>query len=446
MTAKPSAPGLLLLIADDWSPLAGCWGTPGLATPNVDRLAERAVRFDAAHCTTPSCAASRATLLTGLHSHQHGQYGHCHGRHGFSTHADVDSLAVLLQRAGVPSALIGKDHVAPRTVYPFSFHERASPWEIAPSADALAGFLRGVEGGPFFATVASMYPHRTGGDFEPATGDDSARNDTPVDPGGVEVPGFLPDTPAVRREYAAYLRFVQRFDRFVGRMLETLDASGRGGDTLVVLLSDHGMPFPGAKASSTQAGHRCPLLVAAPGGAAGVCDRPVDWTDLYPTVREWLRLPEPADPFARVGRSLLPLLDDPDAAHRGFAFFSHQTHEATNFWPYRAAVGGRYKLVRHLRPETPLPMPSDLFDSVAWAELRRLGLDEQLRRFDPEALYDLAEEPWERRNLIADPACAEAAATLRSALRAFRLETRDLWLEVDHQEGRLPERPGFLGG
>ena len=440
----PRTPGLLLLIADDWSPLAGCYGTSGLHTPHVDRLAGRAVRFDAAHCTTPSCAASRATLLTGLHSHQHGQYGHCHGRHGFSTHADVDSLATLLQRAGVPSALIGKRHVAPASVYPFSHGEQASPWEIAPAADRLAGFLGGAAGRPFFATVASLYPHRTGADFDAAIGDDLARDDAPLDPDAADLPGFLPDTPAVRGEYAAYLRFVRRFDRFVGAMLRVLEESGRGDDTLVLLLSDHGMPFPGAKASPSQAGHRCPLFAAAPGGAAGACGRVVDWTDVYPTAREWLGLPEPADGFPRVGRSLLPLLTDPSAEHRPHAFFSHQTHEVTNFWPYRAALGPRHKLVRHLRPEVLLPMPTDLFDSTTFAEVRRLGLEQAVRRFPEEALYDLEADPWERHNLIDDPALAPAADALRAALLGFRLETRDPWLELDHQAGRLAQRPAFL--
>ena len=64
---------VLFIIADDWSPIARCYGNGVIKTPNVDALAERGVVFDYAFCTSPSCAVSRACILTGQHSHTHGQ-------------------------------------------------------------------------------------------------------------------------------------------------------------------------------------------------------------------------------------------------------------------------------------------------------------------------------------------------------------------------------------
>ena len=80
---------VLLLIADDWSPLAGCYGSRVIKTPKVDALAHRATRFTNAYCTSPSCAASRANILTGHYSHTHGQYGHSHSIHNFHTAAST---------------------------------------------------------------------------------------------------------------------------------------------------------------------------------------------------------------------------------------------------------------------------------------------------------------------------------------------------------------------
>ena len=66
---------VMFVIADDWSRIAKCYGNDVIRTPNIDAFAERGVVFDYAFCTSPSCAVSRACILTGQHSHTHGQYG-----------------------------------------------------------------------------------------------------------------------------------------------------------------------------------------------------------------------------------------------------------------------------------------------------------------------------------------------------------------------------------
>ncbi|MEE2910645.1 MAG: sulfatase-like hydrolase/transferase, partial [Candidatus Poribacteria bacterium] len=63
---------VLFLIADDWSRIAKCYGDSIVQTPHIDQLAEQGVVFDYAFCTSPSCAVSRACILTGQHSHTHG--------------------------------------------------------------------------------------------------------------------------------------------------------------------------------------------------------------------------------------------------------------------------------------------------------------------------------------------------------------------------------------
>ena len=94
-----SCSSVLFIIADDWSPIARCYGNRVIKTPNVDALAERGVVFDYAFCTSPSCAVSRACILTGQHSHTHGQYGHCHGIHGFRTHESIQSTPPPIRTA-----------------------------------------------------------------------------------------------------------------------------------------------------------------------------------------------------------------------------------------------------------------------------------------------------------------------------------------------------------
>ena len=83
-------------------------------------------------------------------------------------------------------------------------------------------------------------------------------------PEEIIVPNFLPDVPAVREDLADYYESVSRWDAVVGAVLDALDASGRADETLVFVTTDHAMPFPGAKASSFDSGHHCPLLISSP--------------------------------------------------------------------------------------------------------------------------------------------------------------------------------------
>lgn len=442
-----SVRGVVVVIADDWSPIAGAYGCDEVHTPAIDALAEQSTVFHQAFCTTPSCAASRANLLTGQYSHTHGQYGHCHGVHGFQTLDHVSTLPARLKDAGVRSGLFGKKHVAPPAAYPFDVCDQSEPWRIGPIADHARRFLQACDGQPFYLHLASTYPHRRGATFDPSIGDASLHEtDVTYDPDALTLPGFLPDTPEVRDDFAAYYRFISRFDRFVGEMLDVLDASGRANDTMVVLMSDHGMPFPGAKGSSFDTGHRCPLIIRDPRRPhRRDCDRLVNWSNLTPTVLDWLGInPEPQLPEP----SLMPLLDRPDAEGFDRVFFSHSFHEITNYQPYRAIRTDRYKLVQNLAWQLPgeVALPSDLFASPTWQAVRHRRLTHtgqrpvaSLLRRQPEELFDIRDDPWEARNLCDDPGMADTLSTLRQRLTEFRQRTRDPWLQADHQLDRRAE-------
>ena len=110
---------IVLIVTDDQSPDAGCYGNQVIQTPHLDKLAEDGVTLTNAFCTTASCSASRSVILTGLHNHANGHYGHEHAYHHFSSFQQVKSLPVLLKQAGYRTARSGKYHVAPETVYQF---------------------------------------------------------------------------------------------------------------------------------------------------------------------------------------------------------------------------------------------------------------------------------------------------------------------------------------
>jgi len=448
MKTAPARSNVLLLIADDWSPLARCYGNPVIRTPNIDALAERATVFDHAFCTTPSCAASRANVLTGLYAHQHGQYGHSHGVHHFRTHEHLAdrTLPGVLGARGVFTGLLGKSHVAPLSVYPFDVQEHGEASSARDLRARTERFLEAAGDRPFFLQVASSFPHRTGGTFDPAhAGEEHCPTDASYEPGEVIVPDWLPDHPRVREDLAAYYTFVSRFDHFVGQVLEALKVRGALETTTLILTSDHGMPFPAAKASPYESGHHCPLLIARPGAAPGRSAALVNWCDLYPTICHALDVdPPPGLP----GRSLLPILETPEPAGWDRTFYAHNFHEITNYAPYRVVRERRLKLVHFLAPELPLSLATDLFDSPTWQCVRGENLAHMGRRrtadvlhHDRFELYDLENDPCETTNLAAAPAWAADFERLRGVLTAFREDTGDPWLELDYQRGEIEHRP-----
>lgn len=439
MTAQRN---VLFLIADDWSRIADCYGNSVVHTPRIDSFAREGAVFEQAFCTSPSCAVSRACILTGYHSHTHGQYGHCHGIHGFSTHPHITSTLSGLKAHGYATACIGKKHVEPPSVYPFDFEPEVNARNGVELARAARDFWSSHPDQPFYMHVGFTDPHRAGRGF----GNERPYSDVPetqYSPDDVVVPPYLPDVPDVRADLAEYYQAVSRFDFGVGCLLDALEESGRADETLVIVTTDHAMPFPGAKASFFDSGHHCPFILRAPGiTTPGTHSQSlINWTDIRPTLHDWCGVPAPED---LPGRSLLPGLADPSVPDWEYTFFSHCFHEVVDYNPYRVLRGRRYKFVRNLAAGLTTMLPTDLFRSTTWTAVRRDAIPSMGERptrhvitREPEELYDLEADPTESVNRIDDPDLQEVAAQMRTQLYQFRRDTADPWLEVDFQEGRI---------
>lgn len=435
----------ILIIADDWDRISRCYGNPIIHTPNIDRFAQGAVMFDHAFCTTPSCAASRACILTGRHSHTHGQYGHCHGREPFRTAEDMVTIPRVTTEAGVFSGIIGKSHVAPmENVYPFSFVELGDLYKPHLFGERVARFFEECGGRSFYLHVAFGDPHRRGPDCGFHNDFEIPGFDQPhYDPDEVIVPGFLPDEPEVRRDLAEYYGAVSRFDHGVGLVLDALEKAGREEDTMVIVTSDHGMPFPGAKASSFDTGHHCPLLISTPdlkkpGSRNSAL---MNWVDLAPTIYDWCGLQGPED---LPGRSLLPVLNNPDSSGWDDTILSHSFHSVIDHHPYRILRGRKYKLIYHCATETDPHLPSDLFRSATWQCIqdKRLCMmggrsTERLFCWDPVELFNVEDDPLETVNLAVRPEYRTLVEEMKARLFDFCQKTGDPWMEVAFQRGDL---------
>jgi N-sulfoglucosamine sulfohydrolase len=329
--------------------------------------------------------------------------------------ADYDHhLVHTLRDAGYWSALIGEQHLSSdpedigydRVVEIDSNHAH----DIAPATAAL---LREAVREPFFLSVGFFETHRDY--FEPTSVRDALYSLPPAN---------LPDTPATRRDMAAYKASARSLDQGVGAVLNALDEHDLADDTLVVFTTDHGLAFPGAKATLTDRGLGVLLIVRGPGGFHGgrVCDALVSQIDLFPTICELAGIATPE--WAR-GRSLLPLVRR-EAVEVNDAIFGEITYHAA-YDPQRAVRTRRYKYIRRFDNGHEGPVLANIDDSPSKEELLDHGL--AARAVAAEELYDLVFDPNEAANLAGGVAYADIVADLRELLATWMAQTGDPLLE-----------------
>ena len=453
---------VVVVVADDLGFQLGCYGDKVAKTPNVDRLAEQGTRFTRAHCTTASCSASRSVILTGLYNHATGHYGHSHGYNHFSTYESVPTLPVLLAEAGYRTCSIGKYHVAPDYIYKFEEYRnqgiQGSRNTVRMAANAKE-WIAEDDDRPFFLYWCPSDPHRGGGPDRFANFPDQPDRYPGIKPvtfhpEAVPVPDWLPDTPAVREELAAYYQAISRMDQGIGDLLDALEETGHADDTLVLFLSDNGPPFPGAKTTLYQPGMNLPLIVRDPFATSkgGTSDALVCWADLTPTILDWCGVepkPRPAirprendgtiddgppQPVTFHGRSFVPAIGQEHAEGFETLFASHNFHEITNYYPMRVLIDGHHKLIFNIAHPLPYPFASDLYASPTWQDVLtsnrgyygKRPTEDYLQRPRFE-LYDLQADPDEVNNLARVPEHRERLERMQATLKTWQEETSDPW-------------------
>ncbi len=388
-------------------------------TPNIQRLADQGLLLRQAFAASPTCSASRAALLTGQYPHVNGMTGLAH--RGWRLNDYSRHIVHPLRAAGYWSALIGEQHLsADPGVLGYDHVVDVGTTKVHSIAPAAQQLLRSRPPRPFFLSIGFFETHREF--FEPSSVRDALYGAPPA---------HLPDTPETRADMAAFKASARSLDQGVGAVLQTLDEQGLADDTLVVLTTDHGLPFPGAKGTLTDRGLGVMCILRGPGGFHGghVSDALVSQLDLYPTLLE-LAGAEP--PSGLHGRSLLPLARDRSVTVREELFGELTYHAAYD--PQRAIRTRRHKLIRHWgdRLEPVLPNVDDspskeLLVASGWGRDPRPRVE----------LYDLLADPGEMRNLAERPQFADLREQLDGRLRAWMRATDDPLLD-----GPVPVPPG----
>jgi N-sulfoglucosamine sulfohydrolase len=420
-------PNILYLHSHDTGRYVQPYGEP-VPMPNVQALADQGVLFREAFCAAPTCSASRACLLTGQYGQSNGMLGLAH--RGWSLRDYRHHIVHVLRTVGYTSTLIGEQHIS-KEPEAIGYDEvmKVPTTRVEMVAPLAMEVLRRKRDRPLFVSVGFFETHR---EF---LGPGSLRDVHYSKP-----PNNLPDCPEVRADVAAFKASARSLDHGVGMVLNQLDASGLSDDTLIIFTTDHGMPFPGAKATLYDRGLGVMLILRGPEPFNGgrVIDALVSHIDIYPTVCEYLEIPRP--PFLQ-GVSLLPLLHGHTTSVREEIFAGSTWHAA--YEPQRAIRTTRHKYIRRwgdrrtpVLPNTDDGPSKDLLLANGWAE----------REIPKEQLYDLVFDPNEANNLIDVPAQAALAAELRARLQTWMRDTEDPLLagHVDPPPGVEINQPDQL--
>ncbi|MBL9127597.1 MAG: arylsulfatase [Verrucomicrobiales bacterium] len=381
--ARNPPPNIVVVLTDDQGyGEMSCHGNPVLRTPSLDRLHRESARF-VDFTVSPTCAPTRAALMTGRHEFRSGITHTIFERERLDPEAAT--LPQILRSAGYATGIFGKWHLGDETEYRpdrRGFEETfihggggigqtyAGSCGDAPGngyhdpvvlhngrfektrgyctdvffAEALAWIEATHRSGrPFFAWIAPNAPH-----------------DPFVSPGPEYEREFralgLPDM------HVAYYAMIRNIDDNLGRLLDRLAALSLDRDTVVVFMTDNGHSVPGlfnagmraAKGTPYQGGIRVPSFWRWPGRfEPGDRTQTAAHVDVFPTLAELARARVPRALRRRwEGRSLVPALDEPSARWPERTLFTHLGR-----WPsgkaaeakYRACAvrTGRFKLVNH---------------------------------------------------------------------------------------------------
>jgi N-sulfoglucosamine sulfohydrolase len=406
-------PNILWITVEDISPYLGCYGDPNAITPNLDRLASEGVIYTNAFANAPVCAPARSTIITGMYPPALGT------QHMRSTN-DIPEFIRLypgyLRDAGYYCSNNNKKD--------YNLVEKAEEWNESSNK---AHWRNRKPGQPFFAIFNIGVCH------------ESCIHQTDPnlvhDPSKMVLPPYHPDLPEIRHDWAQFYDRITRMDTLAGKLLEELDKSGLADSTIVIFYGDHGGILGRSKRFMYETGLRVPLIVRVPeaykhlmpGPGGSSVDRMVSFIDLAPTLMNIAGIPIPdymqgrpfMGPDMPAGSPYVYTFRDRMDERYDFCrgTFSQNFHYILNYMPHRIYA-------QHIDYLWKAP------SMRVWEKAYMAGecSEAQSRFFRPkpcEELYDRHADPWEVRNLAADPAYGEILKKLRQATLDWQLSIRD---------------------
>ncbi|HME80339.1 MAG TPA: sulfatase [Mycobacterium sp.] len=418
---------VLLVHWHDLGRYLGIYGHPDVSSPRLDQFADEGILLTRAHATAPLCSPSRGSLFTGRYPQSNGLVGLAH--HGWEYRSDVRTLPQILSEYGWYSTLFGMQH---ETSYParLGFDE----FDVSNSyceyvVEQTERWLRGRDNSrPFLLTAGFFETHR------PYPRD----RYQPADAATVDTPGYLPDVVEVRQDLADFYGAIATADAAVGRILDTLAATGLDANTWVVFFTDHGAAFPREKSTLYEAGTGIAMIIRPPTGMAmapRVYDELFSGVDLLPTLLGLLGIAEPDD-IEGISHARALLAQDSTLPVRDHVYTAKTYHDS--FDPIRAIRTKDFSYIENYAHRPLLDLPWDIEESPSGHAVAPLVTAPRPER----ELYDLRADPTETHNLLIGDHLDGAdaiAADLAVRLHDWRQQTGDV-IPSDFAGSRIAAR------
>lgn len=431
--AQKNQPNILLITLDDmnWDS-AGIYGnTISDITPNIDLLGEQGLIFERGYVQASNCSPSRGVIMSGMYPHQSGMRGF------YYVDPKHETLPEILKNNGYHTGVINKgpdSSLSPDfdlfwdTKLGFKSVEKRSANAYKKS---FSRFLKNAQK-PFFCVINIADPHKPFFNDKNASKKDfdkfkPSKIFTPKD---VETPKFLPKNPKIKQEIVNYYNSVKRGDDCVGAILETLEAYKITENTLIFLLSDHGMPLPFAKSTVYQNGLRVPFLMRWPNQISPGkrnTENLVSAIDIAPTILDILDI-KPPNHFE--GYSFNPKSKN---ASPKYVFGQFDENAGGTPRPSRTVISKKYGYVFNAWATGKFEFKSAAGSHTSYKVMKRLSqTDEAIeQRFEfwkhreVEELYDYENDPNALNNIIDDPKYKTVVDELRDAMKKQMQNTQD---------------------
>lgn len=456
--SEDTRPNILWLVLEDMSPTLPAYGDHTIETPNISRLANEGVTYTNVYSTSGVCAPSRAALALGMYP---SAIGANHMR--TTSYTEVTGLPKY-EAVPPPEARMLSHYLRNLGYYTSNNHKTdyqfRHPQDAWDESSVYAHWRNRPDNTPFFSVFNFTTTHESGL-FEPygireiesrhyfsdnvgriakLPTSPNAKTDETNTPTHLskntkfDIPPYLPDTPAVQRDYWKMYNNLAESDRQIGAVLEQLEQDGLLDSTIIVFYSDHGGPLPRQKRLIYDSGLKVPLIVRYPDGRySGTTDEQlVSFVDFAPTT---IQMAGGEIPAHMHGQSFVDSSSQRRYIHAAADRFDAFTDSI------RAVRDERFKYIRNYRPDQAYYLPVAYRERIpTMQELLRLKdagkltVEQALwfRESKPnEELFDTLADPHELKDLSQNPKYAEKLTELRSEM--------DRWLTEIGDDPELPE-------